>query len=92
MTTISKTSSNANSAKCIKPVGILNSDCLVSVAKDTSISPNQAADTLLMSNIAAMITTARPPMIIALHLRKLFMIVLLWRSAPAPTELLVAIN
>lgn len=44
-----------------QPVGILNSDCLVSVAKDTSISPNQSADTLLMSNIAAMYSRMYAP-------------------------------
>lgn len=37
-----------------KPLGILNSGCLVSVAKDTTISPNQAADTILFSNIVNM--------------------------------------
>lgn len=37
-----------------QPVGILNSDALISVAKDTAISPNQAADTVLYSNIVAM--------------------------------------
>lgn len=37
-----------------QPTGILNSDCLVTVAKDTSISPNQGADTILYSNIVAM--------------------------------------
>jgi len=37
-----------------QPVGILNSDCLVSVAKVTSTSPIQAADTIRYQNIVDM--------------------------------------
>jgi HK97 family phage major capsid protein len=37
-----------------QPTGILNSNCLVSVAKDTSTSPVQPADTLRYKNIVAM--------------------------------------
>lgn len=37
-----------------QPVGILNSACLISVAKDTSTSPIQAADTIRYKNIVAM--------------------------------------
>lgn len=37
-----------------KPLGILNSDCLISVAKDTTTSPVQAADTLRYRNIVNM--------------------------------------
>lgn len=37
-----------------KPKGILNADCLVSVAKDSSTSPVQPADTLRYKNITAM--------------------------------------
>lgn len=37
-----------------KPKGILNADCLVSVAKDTSTSPVQPADTIRYKNIVAM--------------------------------------
>lgn len=37
-----------------KPMGILNSDCLVSVAKDTSTSPVQAADTIRFKNLTDM--------------------------------------
>lgn len=44
-----------------QPVGILNSDCLVSVAKDTAISPIQQADTVLASNIFAMYSRMYAP-------------------------------
>ena len=37
-----------------KPKGILNADCLVSVAKDTGTSPVQAADTVRYKNIVDM--------------------------------------
>ncbi len=37
-----------------KPLGILNSNCLVSVAKDTTTSPVQAADTIRYKNIVDM--------------------------------------
>jgi HK97 family phage major capsid protein len=37
-----------------KPKGILNADCLVSVAKDSSTSPVQPADTIRYKNIVAM--------------------------------------
>jgi len=37
-----------------QPVGILNSNCLVSVAKDTSTSPVQPADTIRFQNIVDM--------------------------------------
>jgi len=37
-----------------KPKGILNADCLVSVAKDSSTSPIQAADTVRFKNITDM--------------------------------------
>lgn len=44
-----------------QPVGILNSDALISVAKDTVISPQQAADTVLYSNIVAMFSRMYAP-------------------------------
>ena len=37
-----------------QPVGILNAPCLISVAKDTSTSPIQAADTIRYKNIVDM--------------------------------------
>jgi len=37
-----------------KPKGILNSACLITQAKDTAISPNQATSTILYSNIVGM--------------------------------------
>lgn len=43
-----------------QPLGILNAPALVSVAKDTAISPDQAADTLLTSNVAAMFARMLP--------------------------------
>lgn len=43
-----------------QPQGILGSGALVSVAKDTAISPDQAADTLLTTNVAAMYARMLP--------------------------------
>lgn len=44
-----------------QPVGILGSDCLISVAKDTSTSPVQAANTIRFTNILDMWTRLYAP-------------------------------
>ena len=44
-----------------QPVGILNSDCLISVAKDTTASPIQPSDTVWYSNIVAMYSRMYAP-------------------------------
>jgi HK97 family phage major capsid protein len=44
-----------------QPLGIMNSDCLVTVAKDTSTSPIQAADTFLHQNVVDMWTRMYAP-------------------------------
>lgn len=44
-----------------QPVGILNSDCLISVAKDTSTSPVQPANTIRYKNVLDMWTRMYAP-------------------------------